>query len=388
MRVCAVSFKECWKDASGVWYSSGGFPVQMSAIASLFDEMTLIVTERPSPGDGGIRLPEGARVVPLRKPAGSGFARKVFVMTHLPYYVYKILAHVRTADVVHVPLPGDIPFLGMIIALVLRKHLIARYCGSWIPVARTTAMNRLTKALMRLCAGGRNVMLATGAGSSPPARGIHWIWVTALSSSEIKAIVPRLDRGLSNPPKLIYAGRLSPEKGVDVLIKAVALLREQGFAPLPMVTIAGEGPMRCELVQMAQERGCSDLITFAGQLNREALSEAMGQHDICVQPSYTEGFAKVWLDALAYGLPVITTPVGSATEIVGACGERGWLVAPGSPEQLSEKLCYVLSAELDWPALRRRCREYAEAFTLEKWADEIARICAQQWKVRVGRKGR
>ena len=42
MNVCVVSFKECWRDASGAWMTDGGFPRQMTAIASLFDEMVIV----------------------------------------------------------------------------------------------------------------------------------------------------------------------------------------------------------------------------------------------------------------------------------------------------------------------------------------------------------
>ena len=56
MRVCAVSFKECWQDDDGRWLSYGGFPMQMTAIASLFDAMTLVIVNG-RPRAGGMPLP-------------------------------------------------------------------------------------------------------------------------------------------------------------------------------------------------------------------------------------------------------------------------------------------------------------------------------------------
>ena len=70
-RVCAVSFKPCWRDASGRWQTGGGFSLQMAAVASLFDSMTLVITESDQPGAGGIPLPAGAEVVPMPWPKGS-----------------------------------------------------------------------------------------------------------------------------------------------------------------------------------------------------------------------------------------------------------------------------------------------------------------------------
>jgi len=382
-RVCAISFKPCWQDETGHWFSSGGFPLQMSAIGSLFDEMVLVIV-RAAPGaagmdGGGIALPALARVVPLREPHGSDARRKLSVAVRLPYYLWKIATSMRGADVVHVPLPGDIPLLGLAVALLLRKHTIVRYGGSWAENAQTSAMDRFTKACMRRFAGGRNVMLATGGGTGDPSPGVAWIFSTALSRAELDRAVPRLDRALSSTPRLLYVGRLSPEKGVATLLRALAELRRGHFQPLPHLTLAGDGPERAALESLAGELGCAGVVTFAGQLERSALAAELARADLCVQPSLTEGFSKAWLDALSHGLPVLASDVGAASVVLGSDGERGWLVPPGDVAALTDALRRVLGTSLDWPALRRRCRTYVEGMTLEEWTREIGEHCTRRW---------
>lgn len=379
MRVCVVSFKECWPDDAGRWYSFGGFPIQMAAIDSLFDAMTMVVV-RGEPRAGALPLPAHARVVAVRRPAGDDTRRKLSLLTHLPYYVRAIAGPVRGADVVHVPLPGDVSFLGMLVALALGKRLIARYGGSWAATAQTTMMNRVIRACMRRCAGGRNVMLATGEGDAPPAPGISWIFATALSAADLRCITPRTDAALANPPRLIYAGRLSHEKGVDVLVHAIARLAEQRRVPLPHLTLAGDGPERTHLEALARTLDCASHITFAGQLDREELSRQLRAADLCVQPSRSEGYSKAWLDAFAHGVPVLTSRVGAAERVIGADGERGWLVPPGDAQALADALARVLTGEIDWAALRRRCRAYVEGRTVDAWARRIAERCAAQWR--------
>jgi glycosyltransferase involved in cell wall biosynthesis len=354
----------------------------MAGIASLFDEMVLVIV-RAEPGSvpaaGGIPLPAGARVVPLREPRGTDARRKLSVAARLPYYLWKIGTSMRGADVVHVPLPGDIPLLGLAIALLMRKRTIVRYGGSWPMNAQTTAMDRFTKACMRRFAGGRNVMLATGGGAEEPAPGVAWIFSTALSRAELDQAAPTLDRGLCPTPRLVYVGRLSPEKGVATLLRALAMLARDGFSPMPQLTLAGDGPERAALEALARELGCESRVTFAGQLERSALSRALSQADLCVQPSLTEGFSKAWLDAFAHGLPVLASEVGAASVVLGADGERGWLVPPGDAQALATALRRVLTAPIDWPALRRRCRAYVEGMTLEEWSREIGERSARQW---------
>lgn len=379
LRVCAVSFKPCWQDELGRWMSFGGFPFQMAGIASLFDDMTLVIV-RVAPREGGVPLPANARVVALRSPHGTDLRRKVSIAAFLPYYVWKIAASVWNADVVHVPLPGDVPLLGMWVALAMRKRVLARYGGSWVANSQSTLMNRVTKGFMRRFAGGRNVMLATGDGVAAPAAGVEWVFSTAIAQTELDQISGNFDRGLSKPPRLVYAGRLSPEKGVAVLIDALKLLAREDDVPQPHLTILGDGDERASLEARVAGAGCRDRVTFAGQVDRETLSNELAVADVCVQPSLTEGFSKAWLDAMAHGLPVLASDVGAASAVIGTRGERGWLVPPGNSEALARAIREVLVQPQDWSALRRRCRAYVESRTLEAWAARIGATCAAQWR--------
>lgn len=382
MNLCAISFKPCWRDQNGRWYAQGGFPLQMAAISSLFDQTELLVVEVP-PEEGGLPLPPSARVIPLRQPAGRDLRRKLSMLANLPYFLSILWRHIRRADVVHTPVPGDIPLLGMLVALAQRKPLLVRYGGSWQDNDQQTAANRFTKALMRRAAGGRNVMLATGAGSEPPAEGVHWIFSTTLAQRELAGIHPQLDRGLSNPPRLVYVGRFSPEKGIPNLVRAIALLNAQGFTPMPQVCLVGDGPQRKEIEALVAELGVGAYFGFTGMLDRPGVHGELAQADLCVQPSLTEGFSKAWLDAMAHGLPVIASDVGAAAGVIGSPGERGWLVPPGDPAALAGQIAAVIGSPLDWAALRRRCRAFAEGYTLESWAETIGRICAEQWNVQL-----
>lgn len=366
------------------WCSDGGFPRQMRAISSLFESVDLLIVG-VEPRRGGEALPAYARVVSLRSPGspGGGYRRRLLIAAQLPYYLSVLTRYIRSADVVHTPLPGDIPLLGMIIALLLRKRLIVRYGGSWQSTGVTTPMNRLTRGLMSWFAGGRNVMLVSGDGAAPPGRDIEWLFGTALDQEELERIRPDLQRGMSNPPQVVFGGRLSREKGAANLVRAIHRLMQQGFEPMPQVTIAGGGPERSALESLTIELGCQRYVRFVGQLNRTALSKCLAGADLCVQPSYTEGMSKVWLDAMAHGVPVLSTSVGSAAAVMGRDGERGWLVPVGDVATLAETLKIIISEPLDWPALRRRCRAYVEPRTTEAWKMQIAKICAQRWSVSV-----
>jgi glycosyltransferase involved in cell wall biosynthesis len=362
--------------------SSGGFPAQMESIASLFNAVTLVI-ERVEQRGGGIPLPKVARVVPLRSPAGHDFRRKISVLMRLPYYLAIITRHVRAADVVHVPQPGDMSFLGMLVALILRKRMLVRYCGSWETNSDTTLMNKATQALMRAFAGGRNVMLATGIGNKAPATKMHWTFATAVSREEVGTVCPDLDRPVHKPLRMVYVGRISPEKGVGVLLKAIGKLQAETHLDesLLQLTIIGDGPQKARLVALAQKQGCTRLVSFTGHLNRRDLMNRLVESDVCVLPSLSESYCKARLDAMLCGVPVITTQAGFGREIVGAEGERGWVVPCGDVSALAAAIQNVLDRAPDYPAIRRRCREYVLSHTLDAWAQQIGQICARQWNM-------
>lgn len=378
MDLCVVSFKPCWQLPDGTWVADGGFPLQMAAIAALFDRVTMVVV-RTSPREGGLPLPPQARVIGLNSPAGADTRRKFSVLGRIGYYLREISHHVRQADVVHVPLPGDISALGLFLALAFRKRLIARYGSSWALTSQTTPAQRVIRRAMRMFAGGRNVMLAVGMGPTPPAPRMRWVISTALTKKELDSIRPDLDRPLGAPPRLVAVGRLSPEKGVMHLLRAFARLKEILGDKTPPLAILGDGPQRDELERECHALGLDQIVTFKGYLNRTRLSAELSQTDLCVHPALTESLSKAWLDAMAHGVPVLTTNVGVASSVIGAAGERGWLVPPGDERAMADAIVEALGRGAEWPDLRHRCRAYVESRTLDAWARDIGQICADQW---------
>jgi glycosyltransferase involved in cell wall biosynthesis len=271
----------------------------------------------------------------------------------------------------------------MVVGLALRKRLIVRYCTSWVKTSETTSMNRVTRGLMRVVAGRRNVMFATGEAEAPPAPGITWIFSTAISGEELRYTVPVASQKLSDPPRAAYIGRLSVEKGVAILIEALTLLKRGGLRPLPHISLIGDGPERQRLETQVRVAGLDEIVSFEGQLDRQSLSSRLNTVDFCIQPSLTEGYSKAYLDAFAHGLPVLCSEAGAARRVIGGQGERGWLVPPGDVQALADQLRRVLGEPQDWSALRRRCRAFVEGRTLEAWTQMIGQRCVEQWGLRM-----
>jgi glycosyltransferase involved in cell wall biosynthesis len=110
--------------------------------------------------------------------------------------------------------------------------------------------------------------------------------------------------------RLLFAGRLSKDKGLAGIIRAMAKLSDC------YLSIVGDGEERAAFEQMVQELHLSDRVEFTGAVTPQKVQEIMRQSDILVMNSDFEGVPMVILEALANGLPVISTPVGGIPETV------------------------------------------------------------------------
>lgn len=344
MRVCAISFKSVGMMKLGIGIHLVVSLFRWPAIGSLFDEMTLIITEsRPQPG--GILLPAHANIVPLMRPVGEDFRRKLSVFYNLSHYLPIMFRHIRQSDVVG-SLPGRYFLVGHACSTSIAQEVD---CAIWwlLVFNQPDYFDEPFNALNYEAFCWRTQCNACYRRLHEfPAPNIHWIFVTAISRAELAQVPPLVDHGLSSPPRLAYIGRLSPEKGVHVLVRAVSLLQSEGFQPMPVITLIGDGPRRIELENMIRDLGVTFFI-FMGQFDRQDLSSALCQADMCVLPSLIESYGKAILEALMYGLPIITTDVGSAHSILGVDGERGWIVPPDNFHELASILRRVLSEPMD-----------------------------------------
>ncbi|QQS61385.1 MAG: glycosyltransferase [Candidatus Moraniibacteriota bacterium] len=134
----------------------------------------------------------------------------------------------------------------------------------------------------------------------------------------------------------LYAGRLSSEKGVDVLLRAMVSV--EGL----FLTIAGDGPERKNLEKLSVSLGVSDRVRFLGHLSETALSEEMGLTTLVIIPSvWYENMPYALVEALGKGLIVIASRIGGITERI-VDGENGFLFEFGNVKDLAHVMKKVL----------------------------------------------
>src|SRR5262249_40914384 len=160
------------------------------------------------------------------------------------------------------------------------------------------------------------------------------------------------------------AGRLSPEKGFDVLVAAAAQVVSKddtvGFL------LFGEGPCKAALVKQINAAGLSRSFVLSGF--RADLDRFFPFLDLLVLPSHTEGLPNVVLEAFAGGVPVVATAVGGTPEVVED-GVSGYLIPAGDADALAARLLDARSSEQTLRDLGLHGRQRVlEHFTFERQA--------------------
>jgi glycosyltransferase involved in cell wall biosynthesis len=157
-----------------------------------------------------------------------------------------------------------------------------------------------------------------------------------------------------HPPKrpvLGCVGRLDPVKAHDVLIEAFARVADNGARDLEL-RLLGDDPCRSDLERLVRNRGLADRVRFLGMA--PDIPEQLRALDLFVLASHREGRPTSIMEAMATGLPVVATQVGSIPELV-ADGRTGLLVKPGDVADLARAIGTLVADN----ALRRRFAEEA-----------------------------
>ena len=180
---------------------------------------------------------------------------------------------------------------------------------------------------------------------------------------------PATDR----PLRIGYIGRLVPEKGIDLLIRALRCIRDSNPDFLWELEIIGGGPERHRLEGLAERLGLSDRLTFSGSLKSTQMPERYRQLDLIVVPSRTlpnwkEQFGRVLIEAMACGLPVIGSDSGAIPDVVG---EGGLIFPEDDLDALADRLRRLLQDG----ALRHQLGERGRARIVEKFTH--AQVAAQ-----------
>lgn len=174
----------------------------------------------------------------------------------------------------------------------------------------------------------------------------------------------RADLGAAGRPVVLAAGRLAPQKGLDVLVDAAAAWQHRN--PRPLTVVAGAGPLAAALRAQAGRAG-ADVLLLGSRSDVPAL---LAVADVVVVPSRWEARALFVQEAMRAGRPLVATRTGGTPELTGEDGAI--LVPAGDPAALAEAVCAVLEDQELAAGLGRAAQARSETFPVQEDAIRAA----------------
>ena len=308
--------------------------------------------------DGGVRavLPAAASMSlrhplrtlrALRTAVAMGWKAPQGLLRHLAYLAEACLLlrwmRAERVDHIHVHFstnPSDVALLCRELGgppFSFTAHRVEAGAPSSSSIARKLAAASFAVAI---CEEGRGRLLAAARPED-----VHKVRLVRCGVDEhflraAPSIVPEA-------PRLVCVARLSPEKGIFVLLRAAQRLVRQDVRF--ELSLLGDGPDRAALELEAGRLGLDGCVRFEGWASRDTVEERVRGSRALVLPSFGEGLPVVIMEALALRRPVIATRVNGVPELVEH-GRCGWLVTPGSDGELFEAMRDALTrpaTELD-----------------------------------------
>jgi len=190
---------------------------------------------------------------------------------------------------------------------------------------------------------------------------------------------PRAGREINDEMKLLTVGRLSVTKRFDMLIEAVRILHDNGKTV--RLTMAGGGGLFEELKEFVERKNLNGIINLTGRIETEKMPDIYRQHDIFVTATMQEGMSNAMLEAMASGLPIITTQCEGVEELIT---DNGVVLEDSSAEALAGAISKLYEDKQGYRVMCSAARQRAEKFGWDRVAEQYRqlykKVCEQKSK--------
>ena len=372
-----------WRDRDGgLREIEGSFARYVDSLAPYFDEIVLCVPFRQQTSDDGTPLrARNVRLAPL-----PDFDGPAHFYPRLPAMIRRIAAFVRLVDVLHCRVPTPAAIFAVVFARLFGRPVFLLVVGdlrALLPSMPYRGVKRLVwraytefeeRAIQWMV--DRSLTFANGAPlASKHSRRGRPVLQTQTTTIDAGSIADRADTMQSAAVKLFTVSRIDPRKGLRVLPDVVAALVARGIdASVAIVGPAVGAPGEAErnaIAEASAARGVADRVRLLGPVPLERLLPLYDDYDAFVLPTLPgEGIPRVLLEAMAGGLPIVTTSVAGIPSLV-THEHNGLLVEEPTVDAITAAVVRVVRDG----ALRRRLIQHgyesARAHTLEAQARQM-----------------
>lgn len=166
---------------------------------------------------------------------------------------------------------------------------------------------------------------------------------------------------------IICISRLIERKGISFLLEAIKKLKNKKIK----LILVGKGKQEDELHQLAKDLEITDRVEFKGYVDHDDIADIYQESDLFVLPSFNEGMSNALLEAMASGLPIISTDTGGTSELIDG---NGILIQKGNSDEIAQAISTVMNDPKTFKQMGLKSREIAETMSWEAVAEEYCRL--------------
>jgi glycosyltransferase involved in cell wall biosynthesis len=359
----------------GRLYAYGPYAREIDQWADLFSDVQIAspCRRQTPPGDCLPFERRNITILPQKEAGGETLWAKLGLIASIPSMMISLARAMRRADAIHVRCPGNLGLIGAILAPLFSRRVIAKYAAQWNGGAGEPFSARLQRAILRSSWWKGPVTVYGNWPGSP--RHVIPFFTSLLTADQIDRARQSAARDRRGPGlRLLYTGRLSKAKNVDVLLRAAARVRAAGHDVT--ATIIGTGPERESLGALASSLGIADRVEFTGGIAFEQVIDHLAAADVLVLASETEGWPKSIAEGMAFGLACIGSNVGFVPQMLEG---RGFAVAPRDEDALTAALLKIAESPDRLAGMRQSAAVWAQRYSLEGLRDALRDLMTEWW---------
>jgi glycosyltransferase involved in cell wall biosynthesis len=351
---------------------------EMDIWAEFFDKITIAAPCRNEipPGDCAMFKPGNVTIRPQRQIGGTSLRAKLSYAWWLPWMIWRLALTLRTADAIHVRCPGNLALLGVLLGPLFSSRLVAKYAGQWQDFPGEPPTIRFQRKLLA-SRWWHGPVTVYGNWPNQPAHVIPFFSSATPQQEMDRGRQWSLTRTFRGTLRVVFIGRLSKEKNVDVVLKAGAKARDLGSRL--EFTIIGHGPQRDHLETLARELGIS--VRFTGGVDHGRVLRELESADILTLVSQTEGWPKAIVEAMSFGLVCIGSDRGLIPHMLGE--GRGRVVPPGDADALAKVFVEIERNREAALAISGAAAEWAGQFSIERLGGALRDLLESRWQCRL-----
>jgi glycosyltransferase involved in cell wall biosynthesis len=268
--------------------------------------------------------------------------------------------------------------LGVILGPFFSRYLVAKYASNWQGYPGEIWSYKIQRALLR-SRWWRGPVTVYGLWANQPAHVIPFF--TSIMTSDQMERAHQVARGktVHTPLRVLFVGRLTKEKNVDILLSSMANLNTEG---IPVIgKIVGVGGLRDALEAQTLQTGLQNCVTFTGGVTFDQVLGFYEEADVLVLVSEVEGWPKAIAEAMAFGLVCIGSQRGWVPEMLAE--GRGLVIPPGDTPALTNALREIARSPEMYTDISVRAAKWAEKYSLEGLREALRNLLEERWKITI-----